>query len=106
MVKAGCAELLAKNNTKYLIYWKKPSEWANIIYSFMDETGQMGSITTAYDLFHGDDTKGRPFYELPSVFWPRVFAVLEKDKKVALFGLTESGASEAIGPETGLKFFA
>lgn len=106
MTKAGCAELVPKSNTKYLIYWKKPSEWASLIYAFIDETGQIGSITTVYDLFHGDDTKGRPFYELPSALWPPVFGVLEKEKKIALFGLGESSASEAIGPETGLKFFA
>ena len=39
-----------------LIYWRSPSEWAQIIYKFVDKTGGIGSIFTVYDLTEGDDT--------------------------------------------------
>lgn len=61
MVKQGKASWLhgaAPNNksSAALIYWRKPEEWAQIIYKFVDRIGGIGSIYTVYDLIDGDDS--------------------------------------------------
>ena len=39
-----------------LIYWRNPSEWAQLIYNYVEKCGGIGSIFTVYDLIEGDDT--------------------------------------------------
>ena len=43
-------------STAALIYWRKPEEWAQMVYKFVEGIGGVGSIYTVYDLFDGDDS--------------------------------------------------
>jgi ESCRT-II complex subunit VPS25 len=38
------------------IYWRTPEEWAALVESWVDSTGQRGSVLTVYELVEGDGT--------------------------------------------------
>lgn len=58
MVKSGKAAWIptVPKSSTALIYWRKPEEWAQMIYKFVDRIGGIGSIYTVYDLIEGDDS--------------------------------------------------
>lgn len=64
MVKTEKAAFLT--NSKALIYWHKPAEWAQLIYKFVERIGGIGSIYTVYDLIEGDEShnEGTSCYDL------------------------------------------
>ncbi|KAI5964377.1 uncharacterized protein KGF55_002319 [Candida pseudojiufengensis] len=37
------------------IYWRSITEWGNLIYEYINETGQKGSVLTIYELTKNDD---------------------------------------------------
>lgn len=58
MVKSEKAAWLPPLTRKssILVYWRRPSEWSQLIYKFVERTGGIGSIFTVYDLIEGDDS--------------------------------------------------
>lgn len=38
-----------------LVYWRTPTEWANIIYSYVERSGQLGTVLTLYELTKLED---------------------------------------------------
>ena len=53
------AEYTNKQHTKICIYWRSIVAWANLIYQYVETTGQSnGSILTLYDLQESDETDG------------------------------------------------
>ena len=62
MVRTERASL--RSNGVYLIFWRRPSEWAQSIYKYVERIGSIGSIFTIYDLIDGDDTikEGKNIY--------------------------------------------
>lgn len=42
--------------TGALIFWRRPAEWAQLVYKFVERIGGIGSIFTVYDLIEGDDS--------------------------------------------------
>lgn len=52
--KAAWLNPLKKSSV--LIFWRRPVEWAQIIYKFIERIGGIGSIFTVYDLIEGDDS--------------------------------------------------
>jgi len=102
MVEHGSAEWLTLNQ-KALLFWKKPPEWADLIYSYAVDSGFTGgTIMTAYELFHGADNQHTEFTQLPESMWRRSIRLLEKQGKAKLFE-AEEGAANSL--ETGIKFF-
>lgn len=47
MVKHGEAESIDKSGTKYLVYWKKPEEWADLVLDWVRETPTTAGETRA-----------------------------------------------------------
>lgn len=39
-----------------MIFWRRPAEWAQLVYKFVERIGGIGSIFTVYDLIEGDDS--------------------------------------------------
>jgi ESCRT-II complex subunit VPS25 len=104
MTYTGQAEWLISKNTeatRCLLFWRKPAEWADLIYAHVEVTGQTGSIVTVYELFHADDASSCEFYQLPEAMWRRAIGVLEKSGRARLFD-SEEGANCM---ELGIKFF-
>lgn len=40
----------------YLIYWRKPQEWAKLLLQYVEDNGLKGSIMTVYEITDGDMT--------------------------------------------------
>lgn len=89
------------NKSSFLIYWKKPTEWADLINDYVQRVGLSGSIVTVYELFMADEAASEVFHGLPDIMWPRVFRALERSGKAALFGVEPTAK---ITSETGIKF--
>ena len=43
----------------YWVYWRRPEEWAELIWRWVDEVGQKGAVLTFYELLHGEATAGQ-----------------------------------------------
>jgi hypothetical protein len=91
LVTQGNAQLLHDN--QYTIHWKKTSEWADTIYSWIVETGQVGSVLTLSDIRDNTD-----LFDLPDTILLQALAHLESTQKCRLF-------SDSSGQSTGIKFF-
>lgn len=84
-----------------LIFWRRPGQWADLIYSHVQAAGLLGSIVTVYELFELEDACECAFYRLPEPLWRRALAVLERAGKAKLFD--SEGAANSL--ELGIKFF-
>lgn len=98
MVQAGTAEYDPPKTSKALptgalIYWKRPEEWAAIIYDWISESGLSNSIMTLYELVEGGDlVHTAEFYKLPEPILRRALDVLNKSGKAQIFkGVGEDG---------------
>jgi hypothetical protein len=45
--------------TRCWIYWRRPEEWGQLIYDWVDETGQKGAVLTLYELVEGDASQAQ-----------------------------------------------
>ncbi|RCI02849.1 hypothetical protein CU098_002887, partial [Rhizopus stolonifer] len=62
MVNKGTAEWEggAKGpKTEAFLYWHTPKEWANLIWNWVNETGQNDQIVTFYEIAHGELAEGQ-----------------------------------------------
>jgi ESCRT-II complex subunit VPS25 len=91
----GSAGGAAEKSTAY-IYWRKPEEWGNLIASWVDETGQKGSVLTLYELIEGEATVGQEFYGMDSRVLQKSLATLVKKGRAQVFGTED---------QQGVKFF-
>ncbi|KAL2197829.1 ESCRT-II complex subunit-domain-containing protein [Corynascus similis CBS 632.67] len=78
------------------IYWRTPEEWASLIESWVDATGQRGSVLTVYELVEGENTRGSEFHGLNQELLLKALNVLVKRGKAQIFGQEDS---------LGVKFF-
>lgn len=101
MARQGTAEPLPRSS-KFLIYWHKPAEWADLVYTHIQDTGQLGSVVTVYEVFLADEAAHCEFHGLPEAFWGRVLKPLQKAGRAAVFGAADDAAP--ITSETGIKF--
>ena len=78
------------------IWWRKPEELAGLLESWVDETGQKGTVLTLYELVEGEATEGQEFHGLD-------MEVLRK----SLGPLVKKGRAQVFGGEgqEGVKFF-
>lgn len=84
-----------QSNTCY-VYWKTPSEWADAIYGWVDETGQKGTVLTIYEIREGDAVRSREWHEMDEGLLRKALNVLVKRGKAQVFGQEENA---------GVKFF-
>ncbi|KAM0793106.1 hypothetical protein ACM66B_000586 [Microbotryomycetes sp. NB124-2] len=76
-----------------LIYWRRPEEWASVIYEWIKETGQTNSIMTFWELTEGGDLVHlQDFYQLPEAVLRKALDTLIKQGKAQVFkGVGEDG---------------
>ncbi|EKD02948.1 hypothetical protein A1Q2_02779 [Trichosporon asahii var. asahii CBS 8904] len=43
-----------KQTTTYLLYWRKPEEWGQLIYDWVSDNGFLNTIMTFYEIVDGD----------------------------------------------------
>ena len=71
-------------------------EWADMIYGWVDETGQKGSVLTVYELREGEAVGAKEWVGMEEEMLRKVLGVLVKKGRAQVFGLDE---------EAGVKFF-
>ncbi|KAI9209812.1 ESCRT-II complex subunit-domain-containing protein [Polychytrium aggregatum] len=99
LVESGNAEWdNPKKKERCIVFWRKPEEWASLIYKWAFETGQTNSVCTLYEILHGDHAAGQEFFGLDELIMRRSLEVLVKQGKAQLF----TGSSDS---DLGVKFF-
>ena len=58
MASAGLAEWFVSDGNKLMIFWRKPSEWASLLYEWVDGSGQVDSVLTLYEIREGEVSSG------------------------------------------------
>jgi len=96
MVAEGGAEWADKEKTTVVVLWRRHEEWGNVIYDWIDATGQKGSVLTLYEIAHGDLTTGQEFHGMEETVLKKALGVLVKRGSAQMFGT---------GDEMGVKFF-
>lgn len=58
-------ELVAKGDAQWdpdrkrcLVFWRRPSEWGEIIYQWVEKTGRNGELLTVHELRKGNGSEG------------------------------------------------
>jgi ESCRT-II complex subunit VPS25 len=78
------------------VFWRTLAEWADMIYGWVDETGQKGSVLTVYELREGEAVGGMVGVGMEEEMLRKVLGVLVKKGRAQVFGVEE---------EAGVKFF-
>ena len=78
------------------VFWRTPPEWADMLYGWVEETGQKGSVLTIYELKEGDAVRGKEWKDMDEALLRKVLTVLVKRGKAQVFGQAEG---------EGVKFF-
>ncbi|KAL0486310.1 vacuolar protein-sorting protein VPS25 [Acrasis kona] len=98
LVEQGKAEWIdAKRKDEVSIYWKTPTEWADIIQKWVAETGYSNTVLTVYELIEGDTGEKTEFFGLDGDIFRKAIGVLERRGKAELFQGTTSD-------QDGVKF--
>jgi ESCRT-II complex subunit VPS25 len=78
------------------VFWRTLAEWADMIYGWVDETGQKGSVLTVYELREGEAVGSKEWVGMEEEMLRKVLGVLVKKGRAQVFGVEESA---------GVKFF-
>ncbi|KPM38409.1 hypothetical protein AK830_g8168 [Neonectria ditissima] len=116
MRKDGRAEYVAGGSSGDVVflYWRKPDEWAGLVESYVDESGQKGSVLTVYELVEGDGTIGTgklPLQPLSNaIVLTDAIDIHGMDNEIllkALNVLVKRGKAQIFGQDDslGVKFF-
>mmetsp|Transcript_17814 Transcript_17814/g.30375 ORF Transcript_17814/g.30375 Transcript_17814/m.30375 type:complete len:140 (+) Transcript_17814:564-983(+) len=97
LLKSGHGQWQDENNTLY-VFVKTPSEWASVIYDFVQKNGLTGTIYTMYELHSGDLTRNTPIQGIDPQLCVKALETLESTGKAQVFP-----GSDSID-ETGVKF--
>ncbi|KAG1057535.1 hypothetical protein G6F46_001764 [Rhizopus delemar] len=101
MVKKGTAEWEGGpkgSKTEAYLYWHTPEEWANLIWNWINETGQNDQIVTYYEIAHGELAEGQEFYDIDHNVLDKALNVLVKRGNAQIFKGTDEDSM-------GVKFF-
>ena len=99
---------------EFWVYWKRPEEWGDVVWRWVDAVGQKGAVLTFYELLHGEGTVDQGI-EVPFQKWKCMLMLLcadfhEMDTELfakAMSTLVKKGKAHVFGDEEskGIKFF-
>ena len=78
------------------VWWRPPDEWADLLYAWVEETGQKGSVLTIYELRESEAVEKKEWRDMDEGMLRKVLGVLVKRGKAQVFGQAEG---------EGVKFF-
>jgi len=90
------AEWLGPEKSEAWIWWRKPEEWAALISTWVEDTGQKGTVLTLYELVQGEATEKQEFYGMDTELLRKSLSTLVKRGKAQVFGADD---------QQGIKFF-
>mmetsp|Transcript_11111 Transcript_11111/g.19014 ORF Transcript_11111/g.19014 Transcript_11111/m.19014 type:complete len:186 (+) Transcript_11111:130-687(+) len=82
------------SKSRCLVFWRRPEEWGDIVYQWVEATGRNNTIMTIYELRQSDDVKGQSFYNLDLDLMMLALNALERSGKAAVF---EGAKSDNLG---------
>jgi ESCRT-II complex subunit VPS25 len=85
-----------ENSNSCWVYWRTLGEWADLIYGWVDETGQKGAVLTVYEIRDGEAAQGKEWVGMDEEMLRKTLAVLVKRGKAQIFGQEDTA---------GVKFF-
>jgi len=85
------------SRSRCLVFWRRPEEWGDIIYRWIEATGNNGSLMTVYELRLSETTRNEPFHALDLEMMLLALSALESTGKAALFSGEKSDS-------VGVKF--
>ncbi|KAK6531330.1 hypothetical protein TWF281_008141 [Arthrobotrys megalospora] len=94
LVKSSNAEWLSSEKSIAYIYWRTPEDFASQIYSWIDETGQKGTVLTLLELTEGDNTTQQEWYGMDQAMLVKCLNVLVKRGQAQVF---------SVGDDKGVK---
>ncbi|MFH4973893.1 hypothetical protein AB6A40_000602 [Gnathostoma spinigerum] len=87
---------LDKTKTRCHVYWRRPEDWALLIYEWAISNGLLNTPCTLYEITQGDDVINESFYGLDKDVLLKALEVLETQRRAQLLN---------IGTDTeGVKF--
>ncbi|KAI8373730.1 ESCRT-II complex subunit-domain-containing protein [Blakeslea trispora] len=98
MTLKGTAEWDSKTKNEVLIYWHTPEDWANLIWHWVNETGQNNQIVTYYEITHGELAENQEFFQLDIAILIKALQILVKRGHAQIFKGTDEESM-------GVKFF-
>eukprot|EP01119_Soliformovum_irregulare_P018524 TRINITY_DN56_c0_g1_i1.p2 TRINITY_DN56_c0_g1~~TRINITY_DN56_c0_g1_i1.p2 ORF type:complete len:179 (+),score=31.46 TRINITY_DN56_c0_g1_i1:49-585(+) len=98
-VLLGNGEWTDKDKNRITIYWRRPEEWGELIYRWVNQCGKLNTVLTVYEIQEGDDSEGQEFHGLETRVLLKALNALEKQKKAQVF----TGSSD---DNLGVKFFS
>ncbi|KAL2914646.1 hypothetical protein HK105_205785 [Polyrhizophydium stewartii] len=87
-----CGEWENKDRTRCWVFWRKPDEWASLIYKWIFDTGRTNTVCTTFEIIHGDESADESFHELPEPLLMRALDVLVKQGKAQIFNSSDGNA--------------
>lgn len=94
--KSGHAAPLDKKAQEWQVYWYTLEEYGNMIYNWIQQTGQTNTICTLYEIASGESTTNQEFHDIDEAVLLNALRLLE-----------EKGVCELIEMDGshGVKFF-
>jgi len=92
LAASGHVEWEDATKAKCLVMWRSPQEWGDIIYRWVDATGQQQSVCTLYELNEGTDTKDQDFHGLGVPLLTKALDALQVKGRAALMQIEEDSA--------------
>lgn len=97
MVTQQQAEYTSRKKEEVLLYWRRPEEWAQLLASYIAETGRNGSVLTLYELTEADESVSSPVHGMDKTMLRKVVEVMAKKGKAVVMKGSD-------GEEQGIKF--
>ncbi|XP_030377246.1 vacuolar protein-sorting-associated protein 25 [Scaptodrosophila lebanonensis] len=94
--RSGHAAPLDKRRQEWQVYWYTLDEYGNMVYEWVQETGQVNSVCTIYEIAKGENTTQCQFHGVDEAVLVNALRLLEEKGKCELIELDDSH---------GVKFF-
>jgi len=92
----GHAEPIDKKRNEWLVYWYTIEDYANMIYEWIQNTGQLHTVCTLYEISSGESTSSLNFHGIDEQVLLKALKYLETKEKCELINIDDS---------FGCKFF-
>ncbi|CAD7011879.1 vacuolar protein-sorting-associated protein 25 [Ceratitis capitata] len=94
--RTGHAAPLDKRRIEWQVYWYTLEEYANMVYDWIQQTGQLNTICTLYEIASGENSEGMEFHGIDEKVLLNALRTLEIKGKCEVVELDDS---------YGIKFF-
>uniref|UniRef100_A0A034WK59 Vacuolar protein-sorting-associated protein 25 n=2 Tax=Endopterygota TaxID=33392 RepID=A0A034WK59_BACDO len=94
--RTGHAAPLDKRRIEWQVYSYTLEEYANMVYDWIQQTGQLNTICTLYEIASGENSEGTEFHGVDEAVLLNAFRTLENKGKCEVVQLDDS---------FGIKFF-